>query len=109
MAPCFFMGLYPFGRPPSHSVVRLPDCALAPFSANLDVPLFFSIAVTNLAVNARWPVFQDWLPPEYRPHSRSAWTHGPLPEQPPNQHSVLKLMASMAPAASAFRVVSLLP
>src|SRR5947208_3134153 len=109
MAPCFFIGLYPDGSPPSHTVVRLPDCALLPLSAKREVPLFFNIAVTNLFGKARWFWFQDWLPPEYRPHSRSACTHGPEPEQPPNQHSVPKLIASIAPAASAMRVVSLLP
>src|SRR5690242_18939685 len=84
MAPCFFMGLYPAGSPPSHKVVRLPDWTLPPLRANLDMPLFFNIAVTNLVGNARWLGFLDWLPPEYRPHSRSACTQGPLPEQPPN-------------------------
>ncbi len=67
------------------------------------------MAVTKRWGKARWFRFQAWLPPEYSPHSRSAWTQGPEPEHPPNQHSVLKLMASIAPAASAFLVVSLLP
>ncbi len=88
---------------------RLPDWALLPLIANRVVPLFFSVAVTNLWGKARWLGFHAWLPPGNRPHSRSAWTQGPVPEQPPNQHWVLKLMASMAPAASAFLVVSLLP
>ena len=82
---------------------------MLPLIAKRDVPLFFSIAVTNLLVNARWFGFHVWLPPGYRPHSRSACTHGPLPEHPPNQHCLPKLIASIAPAASAFRVVSLLP
>ena len=64
MAPCFLMGLYPGGSPPSHNVVRLPDCALLPFMAKRDVPLFFNVAVTNRLGKARWFVFQDWLPPE---------------------------------------------
>ncbi len=82
---------------------------MPPFSANREVPLFFSIAVTNLFGNALWLGFHDLLPPGKSPHSRSAWTQGPEPWQPPNQHCVLKLMASIAPAASAFLVVSLLP
>src|SRR3954469_16744444 len=109
IAPCFFIGLYPLGREPSHSVVRPPAWASLPLSANRDVPLFFSIAVTNLLVNALWFGFQLWLPPGNRPHSRSPCTQGPDPEQPPNQHCLPKLIASMAPAASAFLVVSLLP
>jgi hypothetical protein len=49
------------------------------------------------------------LPPENRPFSMSAWTHGPVPLQPPNQHSVLKLIASMAPLPSALWSISVLP
>jgi hypothetical protein len=49
---------------PSQSVKRLPDWALLPLMAKRDVPLFLSVAVTNLLVNARWFGFQDWLPPE---------------------------------------------
>ena len=82
---------------------------MLPLIAKRDVPLFFSVAVTNLLVNARWLGFQELLPPGNRPHSRSACTHGPEPEQPPNQHCVPKLIASIAPAASALLVVSLLP
>ncbi|GAA2186624.1 hypothetical protein GCM10009848_20700 [Micromonospora lupini] len=54
------------------------------------VPLFFSVAVTNLLVKGRWFGFHELLPPGNRPHSRSACTHGPLPEQPPNQQLVPK-------------------
>src|SRR3954466_8788786 len=109
MAPCFFIGLYPGGSVPSHSVVRPPDWALLPFMANREVPLFFSVAVTNWRVKARWFGFHELLPPGYSPYSRSAWIQGPEPEHPPNQQLVLKLMASMAPAAAARRSVSLLP
>src|SRR6185437_14055558 len=60
-------------------------------------PLFFSIAVTKWLVCETWLVFHAAAPPENRPFSRSACTHGPVPVQPPNQHSVLKLIASIAP------------
>src|SRR3954464_13357296 len=109
IAPCFLIGLYPPGREPSHSVASEPDWALLPLMANRGVPLFFSIAVTNLLVKARWLGFQELLPPGYRPYSRSAWTQGPEPEHPPNQQLVPKEIASIAPAPSARRVVSLLP
>src|SRR4051812_37832081 len=109
IAPCFFIGLYPEGSAPSQSVKRFPLWALLPLMANREVPLFFSVAVTNLLVKARWLEFHELLPPGNRPHSRSACTQGPVPEQPPNQHCLPKLRASIAPAASALRVVSLLP
>src|SRR3954452_3670269 len=109
MAPCFFIGLYPLGRLPLYTVYRFPDCASLPLSANRERPLFLSIAVTNLLVKARWFGFQELLPPGNSSHSRCACTHGRLRKHPPNQHSFPKLIASMAPAASAFLVVSLLP
>ncbi len=59
-------------------------------SAIAVVPLFFSIAVTKWLVSEIWLEFQDVLPPENRPFSRSACTHGPDPLHGVNQHRVPK-------------------
>jgi hypothetical protein len=94
---------------PAVTGLRFPDWALAPLSAIAVVPLFLSIAVTKGLVCETWFGFHAAAPPENRPFSRSACTHGPLPLQPPNQHSVLKLIASIAPFPSASWFVSVFP
>ena len=72
------------------------------------MPLFFSIAVTNVLELPLLPGSEP-LPPENRPFSISAWTQGPVPPHGANQHSVPKLIASMWPLPLSVPDVSALP
>ena len=72
------------------------------------MPLFFSIAVTNV-LELPLLLGSEPLPPENRPFSISAWTQGPVPPHGANQHSVPKLIASMWPLPLSVPDVSALP
>src|SRR5579884_3998805 len=86
MAPCFFCGLYPGGRGPSHLVVRVPDCASPALSVKWlpDGPLIIAVTYVNTTEVLLGVSFEF---PSYIPFSRSAATHGPFP--PPLAHCVL--------------------
>src|SRR5579863_501734 len=110
MAPSWCIGAYPprSGSGPLYQVVRPPDCALPPLMAYVVVPLFFIRAVTNVLL-LPWLFVSEPLAPANRPFSRSAWTQGPDPEHGENQHSVLKLIASMWPLPLSLLLVSAFP
>ena len=72
------------------------------------MPLFFSMAVTNVLELPRLPGSEP-LPPAKSPFSMSAWSQGPDPVQGVNQHSVPKLIASMWPLPLSVPDVSALP
>src|SRR6266581_8844478 len=110
MAPSLCMGAYPpmLGSAPLYQVVRPPDCALPPLIAYVVVPLFLTRAVTN-ALELPWLFVSEPLAPAKSPFSRSAWTQGPDPEHGENQHSLLKLIASMWPLPVSLPDVSAFP
>src|SRR5579863_4352375 len=85
IAPSWRMGMYADGREPSHHVDRPPVVESPPSSANAFCPLFWSMAVTNGVAFPRLLVFEPPLLIQI-PFSRSACTHGPLPEQGLTQH-----------------------
>src|SRR6187549_3635004 len=85
IAPCLVIGRYPdwVGRAPLYRVASEPDWALPSLIAYVEVPLFFSTAVTNGVLRPVFAVHEP-LPPANSPFSRSAATRGP-PAQGENQ------------------------
>ena len=83
--------------------------ALPYLRVKLDVPLFFSQALTNASCTPGLLAVLGPVLVEYMPFSRSASTHGPDPVQPPNQHALPNSIAFMCPLPVSVCEVSPVP